>query len=174
VLALVSAGQAIAVHDAKAQVHKAQQQVASLQSQVGTLQSATAVHGQAHARATLVVAALTGDIDWVRVLGQLAAVMPPNLHLSSFTGSRATAASGGSSSSSTSAPGVGTLSFNVTGSGGLPAAAAWLQGLQRDHDLQGTWISGISITPSGGQVTFTSTANLTPLAQSSRAQAVKP
>jgi type IV pilus assembly protein PilM len=174
VLALASVGQAVAVHNAKAQVHKAQQQVATLQSQVGALQAATAVHGQAEARATLVVTALTGDIDWVRVLGQLAAVMPPNLHLSSFNGARATGASGGSSSSSTSSSGLGTLTFSVTGSGGLPAAAAWLEGLQRDHDLQGTWIQGISVTANGGQVTFSSTANLTTQSQSSRAQAVKP
>jgi hypothetical protein len=156
-------------------VHKAQQQVATLQSQVGTLQAATAVHGKAQARATLVVTALTGDIDWVRVLGQLASVMPANLHLTSVSGDRATASSSGSSSSSTSsAPGVGTLTFTVTGTGGLPGAAAWLEGLQRDHDLQGTWISGISVNGSGGQVTFNSTTNLTPLAQSSRAQAVTP
>jgi type IV pilus assembly protein PilM len=171
VLAVASIGEAVAVHGAKAQVHKAQQQVAALQGQVGTLQATTAIHGRAQARATLVVTALTGDIDWVRVLGQLAAVMPPNLHLSSFTGSRTIGSSAGSTSSS---PGVGTLTFSVTGSGGLPAAAAWLEGLQRDHDLQGTWISGISVTGSGGQVTFSSTANLTPQSQSSRAQTVTP
>jgi hypothetical protein len=122
-----------------------------------------------------VVTALTGDIDWVRVLGQLAAVMPPNLHLSSFNGARTTSpSSSSSSSSSTSSSGVGTLTFSVTGSGGLPAAAAWLEGLQRNHDLQGTWISGISVTGTGGQVNFSSTANLTTQSQSSRAQAVKP
>jgi hypothetical protein len=69
---------------------------------------------------------------------------------------------------------VGTLTFSVTGAGGLPAAAAWLEGLQRDHDLQGSWISSISVTGTGGQVTFNSTANLTAQSQSSRAQAVKP
>jgi Tfp pilus assembly protein PilN len=172
VLGLGGLGQALSVHHAQAQLHAAERQEAALKAQVGTLDTATAVHGQAQARATLAVSALTGDIDWVRVLGQLAAVMPPNLHLSSFTGARATAASGGASGASAS--GEGTLSFSVTGAGGLAAAAAWLEGLQRDQDLQGTWISSISVTADGAHVTFNSTANLTPQAHSSRAQAVTP
>ncbi len=176
VLGVAGVGQALAVHDAHAQVHAAVRHETALTAQVGALEAATAVHGEAGARATLVVTALTGDIDWVRVLGQLAAVMPPDLRLSSFAGSRAIATSGASSSASSGSPssGVGTLTFSVTGSGGLPAAAAWLEGLQRDHDLEGTWISGISVTAGGGAVTFSSTANLTPLAHSSRAQVVTP
>jgi hypothetical protein len=129
------------------------------------------------ARQTLVVTALTGDIDWVRVMSELTAVMPPNVALSSVTGTRTAPTSSSSatssSSSSGSSPGVGTLSFSVTGTGGLPTVAAWLEHLQRDRDLQGTWVSGVSLTSGGGKVTFTSTANLTTVAQSNRAQAVK-
>jgi type IV pilus assembly protein PilM len=171
VLGLASVGEALALHHANDQVHAAQAEVGTLQSQVSQLQARTAVHGMVQARQTLVVNALTGDIDWVRVLGQLAAVMPPNLSLASFTGARATATPG--TASSTPSAGVGTLSFTVNGTGGLPAVAAWLDGLQRDHSLEGTWVSGITLTAKGGTVSFSSTANLTPQADSNRAQAVK-
>jgi type IV pilus assembly protein PilM len=181
VLGLVSVAEAWALHDAKSQVHAAQARVGSLQGEASKLQALTAVHGQVQARQALVVTALTGDIDWVRVLGQLAAVMPPNLSLTSFSGARASATPGststGTSTASTSSAGassgVGTLTFAVTGKGGLPAVAAWLDGLQRDHALQGTWVSGVSVMSNGGTVTFSSTANLTPQADSNRAQAVK-
>jgi hypothetical protein len=152
-------------------LHSAQHQVGSLQAQVNALQAATAVHDKLQAQQTLVVTALTGDIDWVRVLGQLAAVMPPNLALTTFTGDRPAPTSGGSPSSAAS--GAGALSFSVTGTGGLPAVAAWLEGLQRDPDLQGTWVSGISLTSTGGKVTFTSSATLTPQSHSNRAEAVQ-
>ena len=179
VLGLIGASQALRVHSAENQVKAAQAQVARLTTEAGQLQAQTAVHGQAKARSTLVVTALQGDIDWVRVLGQLAAVMPKDLSLTSFTGARATAGSSSSSTSSTSStssstPGVGTLSFDVTGTGGLPAVSNWLKGLQSDRDVSGVWVSGITVTKNGGTVTFSSTSNLTTVAESNRAKAVQP
>ncbi len=124
------------------------------------------------AQAQIVIGTLQGDIDWVRLLGQLAAVMPPNLSLTSFDGTRVTAATG-SATGSPSTPGVGTITFSVKGSGGLPAVSAWLDGLAQDQSLEGTWVSAISVTGNGGAVTFSSTSNITNVAQSGRAQAVK-
>jgi type IV pilus assembly protein PilM len=173
VLGAIGVGQALRVHSAENQVKAAQAQVASLTTQASQLQAQTAVHGQAKARSALVVTALQGDVDWVRVLGQLAAVMPKDLSLTSFTGARTLASSSGSSSSS-STPGVGTLSFNVTGTGGLPAVSNWLKGLQSDPDLSGVWVTGITVTKNGGTVTFSSTSNLTTVAESNRAKAVQP
>jgi type IV pilus assembly protein PilM len=170
-LGVATTGQILAVHHARDQVDSTQQEVNTLQAKVNSLQSATAVHGKVQARQALVVAALTGDIDWVRVLGQLASVMPPQLSLTSFGGTRAVAVTG--TSSSASAPGVGILTFSVTGKGGLPVVAGWLEGLQRDHSLEGTWVSSVSEAANGGSVTFTSSAYLTSLADSNRAQAVK-
>ena len=51
--------------------------------------------------------------------------------------------------------------------------AAWLDGLARDQSLEGTWVSGISISGNGGTVTFSSTSDITSVAQSGRAEAVK-
>ena len=176
VLGLIGASQALRVHSAENQVKAAQAQVARLTTEADQLQAQTAVHGQAKARSALVVTALQGDIDWVRVLGQLAAVMPKDLSLTSFTGARATAGSSSSSTSSTpsSTPGEGTLSFDVTGTGGLPAVSNWLKGLQSDRDMSGVWVSGITVTKNGGTVTFSSTSNLTTVAESNRAKAVQP
>jgi type IV pilus assembly protein PilM len=170
VLGLVTVAQSLEVNHARAQVRAVQSRVGILQSQVSTLQAQTAVHGKVHARQTLVVTALTGDIDWVRLLGQLGSVLPPNVSLTSFAGQRTQASP--SSSAQTSTPGVGTLTFQVGGTGGLPTVAAWLDGLQKDHALQGTWVDSISITSTGGKVTFGSTTNLTPVADSGRAKAV--
>ena len=170
VLGLIGVSQALRVHSAENQVKAAQSQVASLTTEAGQLQAQTAVHSQAKAHSALVVTALQGDIDWVRILGQHAAVMPKDLSLTSFTGVRATA----SSSSSSSTPGVGTLTFSVTGTGGLPAVSNWLKGLQSDSDMSGVWVTGITVTKNGGTVTFSSTSNLTTVAESNRAKAVQP
>jgi type IV pilus assembly protein PilM len=169
-LGLVGVGQFLRVQHAETQVRSDKAQVTALSSQVSQLQAATAEHVQVQSRATMVVTALQGDIDWVRVLGQIAGVMPPSLSLTTFSGGRNVTASGASAASTT--PGVGTLSFTVQGHGGLPAVAAWLKGLQRDHALEGTWVTGIAVTSNGGAVTFSSTSNLTNLAQSNRAQKV--
>lgn len=172
-LGIAGAGEIFAVHSAEDQVHKAQTQVTALTQQVSTLQAATAVHGQAVARAQIVVNSLNGDVDWVRLLGQLAAVMPSNLSLTSFQGSRSNQIGQSSSSSSAATPGIGTLIFSVKGTGGLPAAKAWLLGLQRLPDVAGPWITGITVTSNGGSVTFSSTSQMTSVAESHRDKAVQ-
>ena len=170
-LGVVGAGEFLAVLSAQHQVTMAQHHVQALTTEVAQLQTQTAVHSQVQAQAQMVVSTLQGDIDWVRLLGQLAAVMPPNMSLTSFQGTRSQAS--GSPSSSSGAPGVGTLTFSVKGTGGSPAVAAWLDSLAKDQSLEGTWVTGISISGNGGTVSFGSTANITSVAQSGRAQAVK-
>jgi type IV pilus assembly protein PilM len=174
-LGVVGAGEFLAVHSAQNQVKTAQNHIQALTTQVTQLQAQTAVHEQVQSQAQIVVGTLQGDIDWVRLLGQLAAVMPSNLSLTSFSGSRVAATGGSSSSasSSSSSVGEGTLSFSVKGTGGLPAVAAWLDGLAKDQSLAGTWISGITLSNNGGSVTFGSTSDITSVANSGRAQAVK-
>jgi type IV pilus assembly protein PilM len=169
-LAVVGGAQYLQVHNAQDQVNAAKRQAGVLQGNVESLQAKTAVHGQMLARQGLVVTALTGDIDWVSVLNQLFKELPPGLSVTGVTGGRAT---GSGASSASTAPGVGTLSFSVTGSGGLPAAAAWLDALQRDPNLKGTWVAGVTVTGNSGTVNFTSNTNLTKHAQSTRAKAVQ-
>ena len=172
-LGAAAVGQHLAIHRATDQVHAVQGQVTTLQGQVTQLEAATAVHRQVQSRAQLVVTSLAGDVDWVRLLGQLASVMPPNLSLATFSGTSATP-SPAATASTTQPSGIGTLSFSVKGTGGLPAVSAWLDGLGRDPSLQGVWVSGISLTRNGGSVTFSSTAGLARAAASNRASKVEP
>lgn len=166
ILAFVGIGEAVAVHLARSQVHDVQNQVGKLQSQVAQLQVETSIHSKVAGRAGMVKAALQGDVDWVRVVTEIQAVTPPGLQIQTITGSRI--------SGSTPGSGAGSLTFSVSGTGGLPAVAAWLDGLQKDPSVQGTWVSGVAVTANGGPVSFSSTTNLTGHAHSDRAQAVTP
>lgn len=167
-LAVAGGAEALAAHVAHNQVLDARRQAAALQSQVNRLQAETAVHQKVLSRAQLLRSSLHGDVDWVNVINQVEAVTPPRLSLQTLTGTRTSSSSGSPASGSA----VGTLTFGVTGAGGLPAAAAWLDGLQHDPLVQGTWVSGIAVATNTGNVTFSSSTNLTPKADSNRAQAV--
>jgi hypothetical protein len=165
-LIVAGAAQELRVHLARSQVHAAQQQVTVLQSKVSQLQAQTAVHTQVSNRVHMVTSALQGDVDWVRVLNEVQAVTPASLQVQSVTATRS------GIPGTSGASGVGSLNFTVSGSGGLPAVAAWLDGLQKDTSLQGSWVSGIAITATGGNVNFSSNTTLTGHAMSNRAQAV--
>lgn len=169
VLAVVGGGRILQVRHEQAAVKAADRQNAALTASMQQLQARTAIHGRVQTLGQTEVSALTGDVDWVRTLGRLAAVMPANLHITSFSGSRVTGTSSGSASGA-----VGTLNVSVTGAGNASAAADWLDALLKDPDLSGTVISGITVTDAPAKVSFTSTSNLTSSSQSSRAQAAKP
>jgi type IV pilus assembly protein PilM len=161
-LAFAAAAEALQVHIARSHVNQAARQVAVLQAQVNKLQAETAIHGQVATRAAMVKTALQGDIDWVSVIKGIQAAMPSSLQFQTINANRASGNAGG----------IGTVTMSVTGGGGLPAVAAWMDGLQKDPAVQGNWVSGISTN--GGTVSFSATANLTLHADSNRAQAVKP
>ena len=168
-LAFVGGAEALAAHVAHSQVQQAETKASVLQGRVGQLQAETTVHNKVVSRSGMVKASLQGDVDWVRVLNEIQGGMPTNLQIQNFVGNRTASTSGGGPSSS---PGIGTISFSVNGTGGLPAVAAWLDGLQKDGSVQGSWVSGIGVTTNGGTVTFSSTSNLTSHARSNRTQEV--
>jgi type IV pilus assembly protein PilM len=171
ILSAAGVVQVLAVKNAQDQVKKANSQVAALTADVSRLQIETSVHGKVAGRTKLVVTALQGDVDWVRVLGQLAQVMPPNVTLASFSGARTTSPTSASSATS----GVGTATFTLDGTGGLPSVSAWLLSLQHDPDFAGTWIGGIATTGTGqAQFTLSTNSMVTPVAESNRAAEVKP
>lgn len=173
-LGLAGAGQWLQLHSARDRVHSAQAQAAALGGEVNHLRALTAVHGQVEARSALEKTALTGDVDWVRVIGQLASAMPQQLSLTSFSGTRSTTPSSGTASSGgSSGPSVGTVNMAVTGGGGLPSASAWLVGLASDLDLSNVTIGGINVQNNGGGVTFSTTASLTAQSHSNRAEEVQ-
>lgn len=166
-LALGGTARIAQVHAAQNRVKADQRQIASLTANVQHLQAITAVHRQMLTLGGIDVSALTGEVDWVRVLGQLADVMPPNVHITTFQGSRA---------SGPGATSLGNITVTVQGAGNTDVAADWLDDLKKDLDLSNVVISGITAGsgPGGQSVTFSSTSQLSSSAQSSRAQAAKP
>jgi type IV pilus assembly protein PilM len=166
-LGIAGAAEVLKVHLAQSHVHDAQRRAAVLQANVAELQAKTAIHGKVAARVGMVKTALQGDIDWVRVLKEIQTTMPSSLQIQSATGGKSTGAA------SKSSGGIGTLTFSLTGNGGLPAVAAWIDALQKDPSVQGNWVSGLSVINNGGTVNFSASATLTTRAQSDRAKAVK-
>lgn len=168
-LVVAGLGRMAEVSSARGSAASAERQVTTLQANVNSLEAKTAVHGQMEARGQMDVSALSGDVDYIRVLAQLAEVMPPQLSLQSASISRTT---GTSSSASGSTSDIGTVNFTVSGHGDAKTAASWLTALQGDPDFSSSWISGVSI--SDGKVNFSSTSNLTSTAEDSRSEAAKP
>jgi hypothetical protein len=123
------------------------------------------VHREVQSRSKLTSQALTGDVDWVRVVGQLASVMPTQVGLTALQVSHPV-----STSNASSVAGSGSLSMEVKGTGGLPTAAAWLTDLSGDPDLSGLTIGAVTVDQNGGKVIFSSNATLTPQSYSHRDQ----
>src|SRR3954447_10009224 len=102
------------VSDQKDQAAKAEQENASLQQQVAALQSVTSLDTQLAQRWQLVTGALSDDVDWTRLLQEIATVMPNDVALTSFNGVKAGGPTGGTSTAaSTSA--VGSINVNAQG-----------------------------------------------------------
>ena len=138
-----------------------------LTAEVGHLEAATSIHATMQARAALESTALSGDLDWVRLLGQFAAVLPPQLTITSFSGTRTVAAAAPGTATS-----VGSVTFEVQGSGGLPSASNWLAQLASDPDLANVYVGSINVKTNGGAINFSSSASVTPVAESARSRGV--
>ncbi len=172
-LAVGGVAELSAVHHAQASAKAEQAKVPALTSEVSHLQTLTSVHSQAQARAGLVSTALKGDVDWVRVLGQFAGVLPPQLSITSFSGTRTAPAAGSTASTRPAGPlPVGNVTFAVQGTGGLPSAAQWITQLAGDPDFTNLTIGSIAVKSNGGAVTFSSSAGLTLDAESPRSKGV--
>ena len=141
--------------------------VPALTAEVAHLNAVTSIHAKVLQRASLESTALSGDVDWVRLLGQFAGVLPPQLSITSFSGTRTVVASGATPSTS-----AGTVTFAVTGTGGLPSASQWLTELTSDPDLSYVNVGSINVKTNGGAVTFSSSANVTAVAESARSKGV--
>jgi type IV pilus assembly protein PilM len=150
------AGQVDRARD-KAEVAEAH--TAELNADIAELQDVESLQADLAARHDTVVAALAGDVSWPRLSQEVAAVMPNAVWLTSFTGTRGTP----------TAPGTvqfGAMGFDHT------STAHWLIRLGEMPALSGLWVpSSTKATTGDGPsiVTFSSTANLTPAAESSRA-----
>ena len=143
------------VDDERRKAEEAEAEAARLRQQTAALQDATALQTQLDERRATVAAALQGDIAWTRLIQQVATVIPNDVWLTSFNGS--------------STGGQGTVNFSAMGFDHT-SSARWLLRVGELPTLTNLWLPSSSKQGEGpaALVTFSSTANLTPAAQSDR------
>ncbi len=131
---------------------EAEAQAVAVQRQVDALKDVTALDTQIAAKNTLVQGALAKDVAWTRLLNEVSTVMPGDVWLTSFAGT------------------AGTVSFSVSGFDHT-STARWILRMSTLKSITGLWVpaSTKSGTGAGSTVTFSSTATLTPAANSNRA-----
>ena len=132
-----------------------------LTAQVASLSEVEQLEADLAARRATVSATLAGDVAWTRVLQEVNTVLPNDVWLTAFAGTRATA--DGATPS--------TVTFSATGFD-QTSAARWLLRVGELPSFEGLWLPSSSKSESAvGRelVQFSSNANLTPAAGSDRA-----
>lgn len=168
------------------QVHDKQQAVAAqeaanarVQSQIAQLSSAQTTQQQVQALEGQIKGVLADDVSWSRMLSEITRTMPDDVWLTNFSAQEGAATAGGSTGAAKAAPSSGpsgTVTFAATGYD-YPSVAAWLQKMGMMQSFSNLWVSSAKETTLSGQQTqaggtstvqFSSTADLTPAALSSR------
>ncbi len=165
-----------------------------LQQQIGQLTEAQAKQQQLDSLRGQITGLLATDVSWSRMLQDIARTIPSDVWLTSFQGSvtqpsastaapATTTTVAGSSGSSPTSPTTptpatpatptlaGTVNFSAVGLD-YPSVADWLKMIQELPSLSDLWVPSATKASIGTQevVNFTSTATLTPKAQSDRLQ----
>jgi type IV pilus assembly protein PilM len=152
VLLLLWAARGVQVNRERDEAEAREGEVAQLQQQVAQFQDLTALQTDLTQREAAVRQVLTGDVEWTRLLQEVATAIPNDVWLTSFSGTNA-----------------GTVNFSAMGFD-QTSTARWLLRIGELASFNGLWVPSSTKAPGpGGLVTFTSTANLTEAAQSDRA-----
>jgi type IV pilus assembly protein PilM len=171
-LVVVSGVRAVQVTQAHHHASTAAATVATLEAQKATYNDVAAVYSGLQTRQQLYVTAVGHDVDWVNLLDQITAAMPADVTINSFSAQRPAIAVGGA----TAAQGAvdGAITISATAKGGHESVANWLRSLATIPGLQNAWVeSSNEPGPSGPKsVTFNSDAQVTPAAESNRAQTI--
>jgi Tfp pilus assembly protein PilN len=186
------------VSQAQSSQRQAEAKNTRFQQQIAALHHVTEVNADFSGWQKLYATALGKDVDSIRLLQQIAAVMPANVHLQTLVVS--VGATGGnqatpSSQAATASTSDGTLTVTAAATS-KEDVAAWLRALSTLPGLQTVWVSSISQTPAVpaqaapvqaapaqaapvqaapasptpvSEVTFSSSAIITPAAESARA-----
>ncbi|MDP9073345.1 MAG: type IV pilus assembly protein PilM [Actinomycetota bacterium] len=178
VAALLAVGwgaRVVQVTQAHHRAQSAEAAVATLQRQKATLAPVAAVFNDVQTRGQLSVTALGHDVDWVHLLNQITAVMPADITISTFAGTKpGVVVSGGAVAPSAAPSADGTITISAVAKGGQESVANWLRALATIPGLQNTWVSQSSKagTAGGATVNFSSDASVTKAAESNRAQQI--
>lgn len=145
--------------DAREDADEREAEVAALQQQVQALSGITRLQADVNERREEVVGVLEGDVDWTRLVNEVATIIPTDVWLTSFT-------------ASAGAEGAGSVTFNLQGIDHT-STARWILRASELRSLAGLWVPGSS--RGGGQgdlglASFSSSATLTPAAESDRAR----
>jgi type IV pilus assembly protein PilM len=159
--------------------HRAEAQITVLERQIAGLQVVTQMNSDIKDNRQRYLTALGKDVDTIRLLQQVAAVMPADVHLKSFLVQLSAGQAASSTQPSTGSTGDGVMTVTADATN-KDSVAAWLRGLANIPGLQGAWVSSITQAPAGpapsapaaqvqsAPITFTSSANITPAAESTR------
>lgn len=138
----------------RSKAEKTEQQAAALQREVSSLGDTITLDNELKQRRAQVTSVLATDVAWTKLFNEVATVLPSDVWLTSFTGE-----SGGG------------VTFSAKGFD-QTSTADWLLRIEDVKGLSGLWVPSSTVSGEGADaiVTFTSDANLTPLAISKRAE----
>lgn len=148
------------VQSAQEDADVAEARTVELERQVAELQDVELLEADIAQRRATVTAVLEGDVAWSRLVQEIAAVLPNDVWLTAFNGTRGDAITPGAVS-------VSAMGFDQT------STARWILRVSGLESLSGLWVPTSSKTPgSAGRevVSFSSSAGLTPAAHSTRLQ----
>lgn len=126
------------------QIATENQQIQTIKSEIPALETSKKLQQQNAAAVANVQSALSGDVDWVNLLAEIAQAMPSNAWVSSITMS----SNAGGTTSAASSGDIGKISFTVFGSD-WTAAVQWMEAYSSSTfpAFDGMWISAVSETP---------------------------
>jgi Tfp pilus assembly protein PilN len=152
----VRAGEVADAEDAAA---AAETRTDTLTDQIARLHDIEAMQSEIAQREQTVSAVLEGDVAWTRLIQEVAAVLPEDVWLTTFNGTRGSATAPGSVT-------FGGMGYDHA------STARWLIRLADVGALSGLWVPSSQKTEGGGRdlVTFSSNATLTPGAESDRVE----
>jgi Tfp pilus assembly protein PilN len=174
-LVVVTGVRVVQVSQARSHAKSALATVATLESQKATFNDVAAVYSQLQTRQQLYVTAVGHDVDWIALLNQITAAMPADVTINTVTVQRPPVVPGGAATGGAVGQSPdGTITVQATAKGGQASVANWLRSLATIPGLQNAWVESSSEGgPSGPKsVTFNSDAQVTPAAESNRAQTI--
>jgi type IV pilus assembly protein PilM len=154
VLMLLWAARGVQVNRERDEAEQREAEVAQLQQEVNQFQDLTTLETDLRQRLTAARGVLEGDVEWTRLLQEVATAMPNDVWLTAFAGTNAE---------------PGNVNFSAMGFD-QTSTARWLLRIGELPGFTGLWVPSSTKAPGPrGLVTFTSTANLTEAARSDRA-----
>jgi type IV pilus assembly protein PilM len=167
-LGVLWAGRTVQVTRAQHDASQAQAKVASLNREIASISDVTSLQAQVKGQQLVYASALSKEVDWIRLIGQVSAIMPKDMHLTSLNVQRLAAAAG------TSAAPTPDGKFSIAAVAGNPDSVAnWLRAVAKLPALDGTLVQTITASPgqpgvTAGSVVFQSTSSVTSVAESER------